>query len=220
MKLRSFTALTLSAIAAPIWAQTSMTLYGLVDSGLHIANTGNGNQYNVASGISDGSRIGLKGTEELGNGFKAIFNLEARFETDTGAITNKYPTSNIGSGLFAGTDSIFSLFPSPNLAAGVRNALVNRLNFGTVVNPNEALFDRTAMLGLVTPTGAILLGRQYTPGYEVLALSDAFEAGTAGGWGNITGGTGGFATPGVAIRASDAIQYRLQLPSGSGASLM
>jgi predicted porin len=76
------------------------------------------------------------------------------------------------------------------------------------------------MVGLVTPAGAVLLGRQYTPGYEIIALADAFEAGTAGGWGNITGGTGGYTTTGVAIRTNDAIQYRLQLPSGFGASLM
>lgn len=204
--------------ALPASAQTSLSIYGIIDTGIHIANTGNGNQYNLASGISDGSRLGFKGTEELGGGFKAIFNLEARFEADTGANTNAYPTANVGTALFANTAPIFGLLGP--FGPALREGLLARLQSDRIVNPNAALFDRTSTVGLVTPVGAILLGRQYTPGYEILAMSDAFEAGTAGGWGNITAGIGGYTTTGVAVRANDAIQYRLQLPSGFGASLM
>jgi general bacterial porin, GBP family len=218
MKLHSCAALLGLACSAPAWAQTNFTVYGLIDTGVHIANTGNGSQANLASGIAEGSRIGFKGTEELGNGFKAIFTLESRFEADTGGNMNGYPTADVGTSLLTGTDSVLQLLGP---AGGVvRTALIQRLHSEKIVNPNDALFDRTAMVGLITPAGAILLGRQYTPGYEVLALSDPFEAGTAGGWGNIAGGIGGYTTTGVAIRASDAIQYRLQLPNGFGASLM
>jgi predicted porin len=214
MRILPLSVFSAAVLALPAWAQTNVTLYGVVDTGVHIANTGAGTQYNLASGISDGSRFGIKGTEDLGGGFKAIFNLEARFEADTGANTNGYPTSNVGEALFTGAEPIFGAIPS------LRPALIRELQSDRVVNPKAALFDRTAMVGLITPVGAFLLGRQYTPGYEIIALSDAFEAGTAGGWGNITGGTGGYTTTGVAIRANDAIQYRLQLPSGFGASLM
>lgn len=103
-----------TAFALPAWAQTNVTLYGLLDTGVHVVNAGVGTQYNLASGIAEGSRFGIKGTEELGNGFKAVFNLEARFETDTGANTNGYPTSNVGEALFAGADAdaIFRQFPA------------------------------------------------------------------------------------------------------------
>jgi predicted porin len=183
-------------------------MYGLVDAGVHIANTGNGSQTNLASGIADGSRLGFKGSEDLGGGYKAVFNLEMRFETDTGASGNGYPTADIGTALTTG------------LPATIAAALVPSLQPNRIINADSALFDRTSIVGLITPVGAFLLGRQYTPGYEVLAMADTFEAGTAGGWGNIAGGTGGFATTGVAIRTNSALQYRLQFPSGFGASLM
>jgi predicted porin len=89
-----------------------------------------------------------------------------------------------------------------------------------IVNPNGALFDRTSMVGMTTPYGALMMGRQYTPGYEVIAMSDTFEAGTAAGWGNITGGTGGFLTSGVALRANHSIQYRVQGKEGFGGAAM
>jgi hypothetical protein len=76
------------------------------------------------------------------------------------------------------------------------------------------------MVGLVTPGGAILLGRMYTPGYEVFAAADTFEAGTAGTWGGITGGTAGFTALGADIRSAKSIQYRIATPSGFGGSLM
>jgi predicted porin len=82
------------------------------------------------------------------------------------------------------------------------------------------LFDRTSMVGLITPFGAILMGRMYTPGYEVFAAADAFESGTAGTWGGITGGTAGFTNLGADIRSSKSIQYRVATPAGFGGSLM
>jgi predicted porin len=76
------------------------------------------------------------------------------------------------------------------------------------------------MVGLITPGGAILMGRMYTPGYEVFAAADAFESGTAGTWGHITGGTAGFTNLGADIRSSKSIQYRIATPAGFGGSLM
>lgn len=100
-------------------------------------------------------------------------------------------------------------------------ALANALGANNaVVNNNGALFDRTAVLGLITPVGTILLGRQYTPAYEVGANADTFETGSVGTWGGIISGTSALYTPGVAIRSSNAIQYRVQMPNGIGVSLM
>ena len=60
----------------------------------------------------------------------------------------------------------------------------------------------------------------YTPGYEVFAAADAFESGTAGTWGGITGGNAGFTVLGADIRSSKSIQYRIATPAGFGGSLM
>ena len=38
----------------------------------------------IISGGEEGSRLGFKGSEDLGHGLKAVFNLEARVELDTG----------------------------------------------------------------------------------------------------------------------------------------
>lgn len=211
MKIKTLAALLCICGATPAIAQTSITIYGIVDAGIQASRFGNGTQYNLVSGITDGSRLGFKGTEDLGGGYKALFTLESRIELDTGETRNGYLGKNPNFALLQGAP-----LPAPNSLA-LATALGQN---PAVVNANSALFDRTAMVGLITPVGAVLLGRQYTPAYEIGAISDTFETGTVGGWGSITTGTSALYTPGVAIRSSNAIQYRIQLPNGLGASLM
>jgi GBP family porin len=200
----------LGALALPFTgalAQSNLTIYGVMDAGTQISRFGNGTQFNLASGQFEGSRIGVRGWEELGQGYKAMINLESRIELDTGGISNGYIAPNVGANLTRGLPAAVSRMLGPHLTPRV------------VVNPNAALFDRTSVVGLVTPVGAILMGRQYTPAYEVVSMADTFEAGTAAGWGQVLQGSGGFITSGVAIRASNAIQYRIE-SNGMGASLM
>jgi predicted porin len=188
-------------------AQSNITIYGVMDAGTQVSRFGNGTQFNLASGQFEGSRIGVKGWEDLGQGYRAMINLESRIEVDTGGMSNGYIAPNIGVNLTRGLPAAVSRMLGPQLTPRV------------VVNPNAALFDRTSIVGLITPAGAILMGRQYTPAYEVVSMADTFEAGTAAGWGQILQGSGGFITSGVAIRASNAIQYRIE-SNGMGASLM
>lgn len=211
------------ATVVPASAQTNVSIYGVVDAGIQVSDFGSGPQYNLASGIADGSRLGFKGTEELGGGYKAIFTLESRFEADTGALSNRYisdaPNENILRGVFTNP----ALGPAgPILGQALTPLLISQLsNPARVININGGLFDRQAYVGMITPVGGFLLGRQYTPGYEVFAGADPFEVGTAGTWGNIAAGNGGFlGSVGVAIRYNSALQYRIQLPNGIGASLM
>jgi predicted porin len=75
----------LCASSAPAWAQGSVTLYGVLDEGINYTNNvGGHSQVAMASGFPHGSRWGLKGTEELGGGTKAIFQLENGFDVDNG----------------------------------------------------------------------------------------------------------------------------------------
>ncbi|MDE1180036.1 porin [Paraburkholderia sp.] len=74
-------------------AQSSVTLYGVIDYGLNFVNNAqsvvNGaragrHQYTMSSSIMQGNRWGLRGTEDLGGGYKAIFVLESGFDVGTG----------------------------------------------------------------------------------------------------------------------------------------
>lgn len=210
MKTKLFAGIIATCFAAPVMAQSSVQIYGIADAGIMKTK---GESARIFSGGADGSRLGFKGTEDIGGGFKAIFNLEARVELDTGTQVPTLITDNPGLYLTKGMEAL-----PPTLLAGIRNAIQPK--GGPAVNPEKALFDRTAMVGLITPAGAILLGRMYTPGYEVFAKADVFETGTAGTWGGITGGAAGFTALGADIRSQKSIQYRAEVPSGFGGSLM
>lgn len=219
MKMKLCATVCFGCLSVAAAAQPAITVYGVADAGIQFSRFGNGTQANLASGIAEGSRIGFKGMEDLGGGFKTIFTLEARVELDTGSNANGYPTDNVGTALTAGFERVLT-GPFAPLLAPVTTAVTRALQPDEIINPNHALFDRISMVGLITPVGAIMLGRQYTPGYEIVAMADAFEAGTAGGWSNILSGTGSHVTPGGAIRANQSIQYRVQLPSGLGTAIM
>ena len=79
-----------SAVAADV------TLYGLVDYSVRYQNldadtagVDKTNKVDMKSGANSGSRFGLKGTEDLGNGVKVGFVLENGFAADTGALGDK-----------------------------------------------------------------------------------------------------------------------------------
>jgi len=216
MKKSLIAALLGATFATSALAQSSVQIYGIADAGVMFQK---GGPTKIYSGGADGSRIGFKGTEDLGNGFKAMFNLEARVELDTGTQQPTLMNDNPGRYLLRGMNAM----PLP---ATVRDRLLTGLQAaiqppgGPAVNQERALFDRMAMVGLVTPVGAFLIGRMYTPGYEVFNMADVFESGTAGTWGHVTGGTAGFTALSADIRSQEAVQYRIALPNGIGAALM
>jgi predicted porin len=76
-----------TAFAAPAFAQSSVTLYGVIDEGIDFTNNAGGQHiYETASGYAQGSRWGLKGAEDLGGGLKAIFQLENGFDLNSGKL--------------------------------------------------------------------------------------------------------------------------------------
>jgi GBP family porin len=79
--------LALIGAAGAAHAQSSVTLYGLIDTGLtYTNNSGGHSNFQQASGILNGNRWGLRGSEDLGNGLKAIFVLENGFNLSTGKL--------------------------------------------------------------------------------------------------------------------------------------
>ena len=72
------------ALAAPAaFAQSSVTIYGIVDlDGQYLS--GHSKDVLVTSGGQSGSRIGFKGSEDLGSGYYADVVLEGGINVDTG----------------------------------------------------------------------------------------------------------------------------------------
>ncbi|MEK6349106.1 MAG: porin [Burkholderia sp.] len=87
MKKSLLALVALSAFAGAAHAQSSVTLYGIIDAGILFNNNANGaRQWQQSSGVLQGSRWGLKGAEDLGGGLKAIFVLENGFSVSSGAL--------------------------------------------------------------------------------------------------------------------------------------
>jgi predicted porin len=84
--------LALLGAAGAAHAQSSVTLYGTIDTAvtfIHNANAAGQNQWsvgNASNGDLSGTRWGLKGSEDLGGGLKAIFQLENGFNPSTGGL--------------------------------------------------------------------------------------------------------------------------------------
>ncbi|HYS68193.1 MAG TPA: porin [Paraburkholderia sp.] len=94
MKRLALSTLSLALLSATgaAHAQSSVTLYGLIDESIQFAHNTvdasgkNSNQVSMAGGNLQGNRWGLKGTEDLGGGLKAIFQLENGFDINTGKL--------------------------------------------------------------------------------------------------------------------------------------
>jgi predicted porin len=78
---KSLVALALMGAFSGAYAQSSVVIYGTLDAGLS-KRTGT----TVAEGKRDNNKLGFRGVEDLGSGLKALFQLEIRYEPDTGVI--------------------------------------------------------------------------------------------------------------------------------------
>lgn len=84
---------TMGAMAGSAFA-ADVTLYGLVDYGFNYENLDQGSEqydsdaFTMKTGQNSGSRFGLKGSEDLGNGMTVGFVLENGFNADDGTMDN------------------------------------------------------------------------------------------------------------------------------------
>ena len=100
---KSLIALAVLAASGAAMAQSSVTLFGVVDASVSYRDgSGNGNVWALSSGNNASSRLGFRGVEDLGGGMKASFWLEASVVNDNGAFgttsTNNQPSSSTGGG--------------------------------------------------------------------------------------------------------------------------
>jgi predicted porin len=81
-------ALVAAAVAAPAFAQSSVTLYGRINTTVENQKINGGSRaWRVEN---NASRIGFKGVEDMGGGLKASFNLESGLNSDTGAAASTF----------------------------------------------------------------------------------------------------------------------------------
>ncbi|APR36661.1 porin [Paraburkholderia sp. SOS3] len=104
MKKTLMVAALTGVFATAAHAQSSVTLYGLIDAGITYTNNQHGaSNVQETSGSINGSRWGLRGAEDLGGGLKAIFTLESGFGINDG--TSKQGNRLFGRQAFVGLAS-------------------------------------------------------------------------------------------------------------------
>ncbi|WP_127996844.1 porin [Piscinibacter defluvii] len=191
----------LAAASSAAFAQSSVTAYGILDGGVsQVTGLRGGTRTFLVSGIMDGSRLGFRGNEDLGGGYRALFTMEHRMEIDTGGINNRpLSGSQLPDRLTNATLLGLPTFLQPavdNVAAALGSTIG--------VNLANNMWDRQVFVGLVTPFGAGLAGRQYTPAYEVSASFDVM-----GTQSSLAAGQVASFPPSVDIRVSNAVAYRI-----------
>jgi predicted porin len=111
----------LSALSVSVWA-AQVQLYGLIDQSLMFeavnAKDGNGrvNTLYMSSGEEMGSRWGIRGFEELGNGYQVGFELQSGFRSDDG--TEQYGR------IFARESTLYVKGPFGKISAGHMDAII------------------------------------------------------------------------------------------------
>ncbi len=189
MKKTALVAALAAVMATPAFAQSSVTLWGRLNTSVESQKFGN--KERTVAVQNNSSRLGMRGTEDLGGGLKAGFNLEHGFNSDTGAVQTFGASSSTFwsrqanvelSGSF-GTVRLGSWFPDTHFSTVDRTSNHNH-DTGT---SSDALFSdfafgiRTNKVGYFSPTvngfsfiGAVRAGEGAGPkGYD---MSVNFEA--------------------------------------------
>lgn len=116
---KSLIALAVLAAAGTASAQSSVTLFGVVDAALqHVSHSGGASGTRMVQGQNTRSNFGLRGTEDLGGGMAASFWIEADVAVDdgTGGATN---TNNQSTGAAGGaTGLVFNARSTVSLSGG------------------------------------------------------------------------------------------------------
>lgn len=134
-------------VSGAAFAQSNVTVYGVVDVAYARASaTNKTNTHNIAAGQLSSSRLGFKGTEDLGNGMKALFTLEYKLTNDDafsiGAARQQFVGLNGGFGTVvagylqtAGYD--FGIASGPVAGSAGMDALM-KVGGSVLLTPNDS----------------------------------------------------------------------------------
>lgn len=108
MQNKLITLAVLTSFAGAAAAQSSVTIYGVVDAGFEYNKglTSADKNLRLQSGQQSGNRLGFRGVEDLGNGLSASFVLESGFNVDDGSIGSKLFSRQAFVGLNGGFGSV------------------------------------------------------------------------------------------------------------------
>ena len=98
---KTLIAAAVMAASGVAFAASNVTLYGVMDGGVVVSKAKKEDtKVQAKSGFNSGSRWGLKGVEELGNGYTVGFQLEQGFNLDDGMTANGWSTEDGEEGTF------------------------------------------------------------------------------------------------------------------------
>jgi predicted porin len=141
-------------------AQSSVTIYGILDEGVnYISNTQvaqgagrtGGHVFSLTSGAKQGSRFGFRGAEDLGGGMKAIFTLENGLDLSSGkaaqggllfgrqafvGLATRYGSLTLGRQYDSGADYVGGFSAASNWAGniGAHPGDIDNLNYAYRTN--------------------------------------------------------------------------------------
>jgi predicted porin len=99
MKKSLFALAAVTAFAGAAQAQSSVTVYGIIDAGYIGTNTRVGNAKTQSSNFGQGgettNRLGFRGTEDLGGGTSAFFTVEMQLYPQDASLTGNNSTQNV-----------------------------------------------------------------------------------------------------------------------------
>jgi len=194
-----YNTLALAAVAAfgvtSAHAQSSVTIYGVADAYVQIAN-GSSTLTRLQSGGLNGSRIGFRGNEDLGGGLRGLFVLESGIDLDTGGVGqnvfwgrqayvglgSSYGTVTLGRqyGSVYNLSSDFSEFS--NVSTGASTALIGGFGGYEPVRGNAVVTATGSNQGPARINNSIKLES---------ANYGGFRGGVVLGLGEVSGGTKG-----------------------------
>ena len=177
---KSLFGVALLAAASAASAQSSVTLFGVVDARVALGRGSVADRNQLASAGMNTPRLGVRGIEDLGGGMTASFWLEGGLNTDDGqgAATN-----------------------SNNQPSGIGAAVAGRQGL---------IFNRRSTVSLASTWGELRAGRDYMPQYWNLYYADPFgNVGVANPMpATYTfGGLTGYPGANVGVYASNTVSY-------------
>ncbi len=153
-------ALAALATVSGVAAAQSVTMYGIIDTGIYTTNNGIGGQSatHMASGTWLPSLIGFTGTEDLGGGLKANFKLESDLNSAKGGVGNGQAFGSSATSLFdrIATVGLTTSYGSVDLGRQIDNLFLQSFLNGVIpTHTNSLAVNGILAYGNANTTGDI-----------------------------------------------------------------
>lgn len=162
-------------VCPPAFAQSSVTLYGIADTSLRYVtnvNVDNKNSLSLANGAVTNSRWGMKGSEDLGDGLKAIFRLESGINLQDGTGSDSQRLFNRYA--YVGLSSQYGTLTAGRQSNAVFDLLGNTYDPLTVGNYNQNSWLPYVLGGGLTSDNEI----KYAGTFAGLSVEASYSFGT------------------------------------------